>query len=73
VPATQRSALSGARQARHLVIDYDAAPALAPSIAGAACLGDTFAGDLTTLCRLAAQHAVTVGATNRVVTPLAAF
>ena len=51
----------GARQARHLVIDYDVAPARAPSIAGAARLGDTFAGDLATLCRLAAQHAVTVG------------
>ena len=51
----------GARQARHLVIDYDVAPARAPSIAGAAGLGDTFAGDVATLCRLAAQHAVTVG------------
>jgi hypothetical protein len=50
----------GARQARHLVLDYDMAPARVPSITGAACLGDTFAGDLTTLSRLAAQHAVTV-------------
>jgi hypothetical protein len=73
VPAVQRSALSGARQARHLVIDYDIAPAQAPSIAAATRLGDTFAGDLATLCRLAAQHAVTVGATNRVVTPIAAI
>ena len=51
----------GARQARHLVIDYDVAPAGASSIDGAAQLGDTFAGDLATLCRLAMQHAVTVG------------
>jgi hypothetical protein len=57
----------GARQARHLVIDYDVAPAPAvpssasPLILGAAGPGDVFAGDLATLCRLAAQHAVTVG------------
>lgn len=51
----------GARQARHLVIDYDVAPAGASSIDGAAQLGDTFAGDLATLCRLATQHAVAVG------------
>jgi predicted PurR-regulated permease PerM len=50
-----------ARQARHLILDYDVPTAHAPSIDGAAFLGDTFAGDLTTLCRLAAQHAVTVG------------
>src|SRR4029453_12276779 len=51
----------GARQGRHLVIDYDVAPARAPAIDGASRLGDAFAGDLATLCRLATQHAVTVG------------
>lgn len=51
----------GAGQARHLIIDYEVAPAPAPSIVGAAGPGDTFAGDLATLCRLVAQHAVTVG------------
>jgi hypothetical protein len=50
----------GASQARHLVIDYGVAPP-GPSIAGNAGARDTFAGDLATLCRLAAQHAVTVG------------
>jgi predicted PurR-regulated permease PerM len=53
----------GVGQARHLVIDYEVAPAPAPSITGAAGPGDTFAGDLATLCRLVAQHAVTVGCT----------
>jgi predicted PurR-regulated permease PerM len=47
----------GARQARHLVIDYDVAPAPALSIPGAA---DTFAGDVAALCRLVGQHAVAV-------------
>lgn len=51
----------GARQARHLVIDYDVTPATGATIDGVARLGDTFAGDLATLCRLATQHAVTVG------------
>jgi hypothetical protein len=51
----------GAGQARHLVIDYEVAPAPSPSIAGSAGPGDTFAGDLATLCRLVAQYAVTVG------------
>jgi predicted PurR-regulated permease PerM len=50
-----------AAQARHLVIDYDVAPAPAPSIPGAAGPADTFAGDVAALCRLAAQHAVAVG------------
>jgi predicted PurR-regulated permease PerM len=50
----------GGGRARHLVIDYDVAPAPSPSIAGAAGSGDTFAGDIATLCRLAAQHAVAV-------------
>jgi predicted PurR-regulated permease PerM len=51
----------GARQARHLVIDYDVAPAPAPSIPGAAGSADTFAGDVAALCRLVGQHAVAVG------------
>ena len=49
----------GAGPARHLVIDYDVAPAPAPSVAGSRWQVDTFAGDLATLCRLVAQHAVT--------------
>jgi hypothetical protein len=51
----------GAGQARHLVIDYDVAPAPAPSILGAAGPADTFVGDVAALCRLVAQHAVGVG------------
>jgi predicted PurR-regulated permease PerM len=51
----------GAGQARHLVIDYDVAPAPAPSITGAAGPADVFAGNIAALCRLAAQHAVAVG------------
>ena len=47
-------------RARHVVIDYDVAPAPAPSIAGAAGPRDMLVGDLATLCRLAAQHAVAV-------------
>jgi predicted PurR-regulated permease PerM len=50
----------GAGRARHVVIDYDVAPAPAPSIAGAAGPRDCFVGDLAALCRLAAQHAVAV-------------
>jgi predicted PurR-regulated permease PerM len=50
----------GAGRARHAVIDYDVAPAPSPSIAGAAGSGDTFAGDIATLCRLAAQHAASL-------------
>jgi predicted PurR-regulated permease PerM len=50
----------GAGPARHLVIDYDVAPAPSASIAGAAGARDTFAGDIATLCRLAAQHAVSM-------------
>ena len=49
----------GASRARHLVIDYDVAPGQLPSIAGLFGPGDTFAGDLATLCRLVAEHAVT--------------
>ena len=48
------------RARRHAVIDYDVAPAPAPSIAGAAGPRDTLVGDLATICRLAAQHAVAV-------------
>ncbi|MGZ5906758.1 MAG: hypothetical protein ACXWKQ_15530, partial [Reyranella sp.] len=50
----------GVGRARHAVIDYDVAPAPAPSIAGAAGPRDTLAGDIATICRLAAQHAVAV-------------
>jgi predicted PurR-regulated permease PerM len=50
----------GAGRARHVVIDYDVAPAPAPSIAGAAGPRDCVVGDLAALCRLAAQHAVAV-------------
>jgi hypothetical protein len=50
----------GAGRARHVVIDYDVAPAPAPLIAGAAGPRDCFVGDLAALCRLAAQHAVAV-------------
>jgi predicted PurR-regulated permease PerM len=50
----------GARQARHLVIDYDVAPVPAPSIPGAAIPADTFAGDVAALCRLVGQHAMIV-------------
>jgi hypothetical protein len=47
----------GAGRARHMIIDYDVAPAPAPLIAGAAGPRDSFVGDLAALCRLAAQHA----------------
>jgi predicted PurR-regulated permease PerM len=50
----------GAGRARHLVIDYDVAPAPAPSIPGTAGPADTFAGDVAALCRLVGQHAVAV-------------
>ena len=50
----------GVGRARHAVIDYDVAPAPAPSIAGAAGPRDILAGDIATICRLAAQHAVAV-------------
>jgi predicted PurR-regulated permease PerM len=51
----------GAGQARHLVIDYDVAPAPAPSIPGAAGPADIFAGNIAALCRLVAQHGMAVG------------
>jgi predicted PurR-regulated permease PerM len=51
----------GIGQARHLVIDYDVAPAPAPSIPGIAGPSDTFAGDVASLCRLAAQHVALLG------------
>jgi hypothetical protein len=50
----------GAGRARHVIIDYDVAPAPAPLIAGAAGPRDCFVGDLAALCRLAAQHAAAV-------------
>ena len=50
----------GAGRARHVIIDYDVAPAPAPLIAGAAGPRDCFVGDLAALCRLAAQHALAV-------------
>ena len=50
----------GAGPVRHLVIDYDVAPAPSPLIAGAAGPLDCFVGDLATVCRLAAQHAATM-------------
>jgi predicted PurR-regulated permease PerM len=52
----------GAGRARHVVLDYDVAPAPAPLIAGAAGPRDCFVGDLAALCRLAAQHAVAMAA-----------
>jgi predicted PurR-regulated permease PerM len=55
-----RKLKGGVGRARHAVIDYDVAPAPAPSIAGAAGPRDTLAGDIATICRLAAQHAVAV-------------
>ena len=57
---TSRKLKGGVGRARHAVIDYDVAPAPAPSIAGAAGPRDTLAGDIATICRLAAQHAVAV-------------
>jgi hypothetical protein len=53
------SLAGGTSRARHLVIDYGVAPMNAPSIPGSAWPGDTFAGDLATLGRLIAEHAVT--------------
>jgi predicted PurR-regulated permease PerM len=55
-----RKLRGGVGRARHAVIDYDVAPAPAPSIAGAAGPRDTLAGDIATICRLAAQHAAAV-------------
>jgi hypothetical protein len=53
--------ISGAAgPARHAIIDYDVAPAPAPSVAGIAGPRDTFVGDIATLCRLAGQHAVDI-------------
>jgi hypothetical protein len=56
---TRRKLTAGgsAGAVRHLVIDYDVAPAPSPLIAGAAGPHDCFVGDLAALCRLAAQHA----------------
>jgi predicted PurR-regulated permease PerM len=60
-----RKLKGGVGRARHAVIDYDVAPAPAPSIAGAAGPRDTLAGDVATICRLAAQHAVAVAPADR--------
>ncbi len=59
---TRRKLTAGgsAGPVRHLVIDYDVAPAPSPAIAGAAGARDTIAGDIATLCRLAAQQAVSM-------------
>ena len=54
------TASGSAGPVRHLVIDYDVAPAPSPAIAGAAGARDCFVGDLAALCRLAAQHAVSM-------------
>jgi predicted PurR-regulated permease PerM len=55
-----RKVRDGIGRARHAVIDYEVAPAPAPSIPGAAGPGDVLAGSLSTLCRLAIQHASAV-------------
>ena len=52
----------GAGPVRHLVIDYDVAPAPSPLIAGAPGPHDCFVGDLAALCRLSAQYAVALAA-----------
>ena len=59
---TRRKLTAGgsAGPVRHLIIDYDVAPVPAPSIAGVAGARDTLAGDVATLCRLVAQHAVSM-------------
>jgi len=48
----------GAGRARCLVIDYDVAPPAASPIAGSMTPSNLFAGDVSSLCRLAAEHAV---------------
>jgi predicted PurR-regulated permease PerM len=48
-----------ALQARHAVIDYDVAPA-PPVVAGVAGPHDLWVGDIASICRLAAQHALAV-------------
>ena len=48
-----------ALQARHAVIDYDVAPAPAV-VAGVAGPHDLWVGDIASICRLAAQHALAV-------------
>jgi hypothetical protein len=48
-----------ALQARHAVIDYDVAPA--PTlVAGGAGPHDLWVGDIASICRLAAPHALAV-------------
>ena len=48
-----------ALQARHAVIDYDVAPA-PPVAAGVAGPHDLWVGDIASICRLAAHHALAV-------------
>ena len=55
-----RKLRTGIGRARHAVIDYEVAPAPAPSIAGAAGATDVLTGDLAALSRLAIQHAAAV-------------
>ncbi|MBV8574766.1 MAG: AI-2E family transporter, partial [Acetobacteraceae bacterium] len=55
-----RKLRTGIGRARHAVIDYDVAPAPAPTVPGVAGAGDVLAGDLAALCRLAIEHAAAV-------------
>ena len=48
-----------ALQARHAVIDHDVAPA-PPGVAGVAGPHDVWVGDIASICRLAARHALEV-------------
>ncbi|SEO13003.1 Predicted PurR-regulated permease PerM [Rhodospirillales bacterium URHD0017] len=48
-----------ALQARHAVIDYDVAPA-PPAVAGVAGPHDLWVGDIASICRFAAHHALSV-------------
>lgn len=48
-----------ALQARHAVIDYDVAPA-PPVVAGATGPHDVWVGDIASICRLAAHHALAI-------------
>jgi predicted PurR-regulated permease PerM len=58
-----RKLRGGMGRARHLVIDYEVAPAPAPSIPGSAGPQDVLAGDVAALSRLAILHARAVGPT----------
>ena len=48
-----------ALQAHHAVIDYEVAPA-PPAAAGVAGPHDIWVGDIASICRLAAHHALAV-------------